>query len=680
VLQMKPLDDTRYDDILESAMNRLPALCPTWTDYNAHDPGVTLIELFSWYEEMQRYHLDRMTPQIRRRLLALLNAEPKHSAPARCLVDLSGHTGVWPEGTTFHTDEDIVFELAETVQIAKTQLSGVVVTDGKREIDVTNLIGLDETVIQPFLYGGEKTSLVLKFRGVEESILRLWICVSEPEECPRNPFGNDDQMPRTITWYWNGKEIVPEQDETHAMSITGFVTLPVTPCEEGELHLVLTDPGCEEVVRIQAIKVGMCPAIQQQTHRKLFSETVAAGAATKVELCYTPAVEGQIIAFLRGEHGWEQIMSTGDERTDLGRRLTFDTSHAVQDGEANLMLVCISMYYLQDTFLSSDGLPDQEITLPLEGRYPVGDMQLICDSLDLDGEIRPMLWHRVYDLNMCGPRDRVFSYDAVRESLVFGDGLHGAIVPAGDNAILIASLRISERSLGNIPGGDVLYLPDGGELFTCTPAVGGAETETLQAAANRFLNEMANTHKCATADDYARIAMHTPGLRVARAKALPGVNMDDPTGQTVGSVVSVIVIPYSQSKCPVPDQRFLQAVKEELEKYRPICTAVDVRPPRYFKISVQIRIWGDRTVAEETIRERMNEWLGEHDIGAVLSHNSLSLYLQKQPGVWKIDRLELGAASGGCRKSGTGDIILPLDGIAYLDKLELEIKSQYHYT
>jgi len=103
VLRTKRLDDQSYDEILESAMNRLPALCPTWTDYNAHDPGVTMLELFSWYEEMQRYHLDHTTEEIRRRLLALLNEAPRPAEPARCLVDLSVKRGVWPEGTPFHT-------------------------------------------------------------------------------------------------------------------------------------------------------------------------------------------------------------------------------------------------------------------------------------------------------------------------------------------------------------------------------------------------------------------------------------------------------------------------------------------------------------------------------------------------------------------------------------------------
>ena len=37
--------DRRFDDLVETGRSRLPSLAPRWTDYNAHDPGITLMEL-----------------------------------------------------------------------------------------------------------------------------------------------------------------------------------------------------------------------------------------------------------------------------------------------------------------------------------------------------------------------------------------------------------------------------------------------------------------------------------------------------------------------------------------------------------------------------------------------------------------------------------------------------------
>ena len=53
MLVPRKLDDQSFEQILQEAEGRLPWLCPAWTDHNAHDPGITLLELMAWYKEMQ---------------------------------------------------------------------------------------------------------------------------------------------------------------------------------------------------------------------------------------------------------------------------------------------------------------------------------------------------------------------------------------------------------------------------------------------------------------------------------------------------------------------------------------------------------------------------------------------------------------------------------------------------
>ena len=42
----------RFQDLMEIGRAQLPALAPEWTDHNAHDPGITLLQLFAWLAEM----------------------------------------------------------------------------------------------------------------------------------------------------------------------------------------------------------------------------------------------------------------------------------------------------------------------------------------------------------------------------------------------------------------------------------------------------------------------------------------------------------------------------------------------------------------------------------------------------------------------------------------------------
>ena len=63
----------------KSSSNRrrlIPKRVPEWTDENAHDPGITFIELFAWLTEMQRYFIGRVPDKNRRRFLDLLGITP----------------------------------------------------------------------------------------------------------------------------------------------------------------------------------------------------------------------------------------------------------------------------------------------------------------------------------------------------------------------------------------------------------------------------------------------------------------------------------------------------------------------------------------------------------------------------------------------------------------------------
>lgn len=71
VLHARNLDDQTYEEIVKAAKGRLPWLCPAWTDHNAHDPGITILELMAWYKEIQQYHMNQFTDELRWKLLKL---------------------------------------------------------------------------------------------------------------------------------------------------------------------------------------------------------------------------------------------------------------------------------------------------------------------------------------------------------------------------------------------------------------------------------------------------------------------------------------------------------------------------------------------------------------------------------------------------------------------------------
>ena len=87
-LPLPDLDDRRWDDLVEEGRSLIPFYAPEWTDHNAHDPGITLLELFAWLAEMELFELNQISDRQRRKLLALAGVMSKPASPAHALLRL----------------------------------------------------------------------------------------------------------------------------------------------------------------------------------------------------------------------------------------------------------------------------------------------------------------------------------------------------------------------------------------------------------------------------------------------------------------------------------------------------------------------------------------------------------------------------------------------------------------
>jgi hypothetical protein len=67
------LDDQSYADLVESARALIPTSDPEWTDHNASDPGIALVELFAWLAEMQMFRANAVPDRHIATFLRLLN-------------------------------------------------------------------------------------------------------------------------------------------------------------------------------------------------------------------------------------------------------------------------------------------------------------------------------------------------------------------------------------------------------------------------------------------------------------------------------------------------------------------------------------------------------------------------------------------------------------------------------
>ena len=87
------LDDRAFDDLRAELIRRIPIHAPEWTDHNASDPGIALIELFAALGDNLLYRLNRVPEAARLEFLRLLAIAPKPARVAGAMVRLEARRG-----------------------------------------------------------------------------------------------------------------------------------------------------------------------------------------------------------------------------------------------------------------------------------------------------------------------------------------------------------------------------------------------------------------------------------------------------------------------------------------------------------------------------------------------------------------------------------------------------------
>src|SRR4249919_108342 len=112
------LDDRTFQDLVDDAKRLVQQRCPTWTDHNVSDPGVTLIEAVAQMIDQLIYRLNRVPDLNYVKFLELIGVELRPPAAAR------GATTFWLAAP----QPELVLVRAETeVATARTDIHAPIV-------------------------------------------------------------------------------------------------------------------------------------------------------------------------------------------------------------------------------------------------------------------------------------------------------------------------------------------------------------------------------------------------------------------------------------------------------------------------------------------------------------------------------------------------------------------------
>jgi len=636
--QLAPdLFDRRFGALLEMGRARLPALAPEWTDHNAHDPGITLMELLAWVAEAQLYALSRRPRRDERvAYAALLGLAPGGTRPARGLIwpdprDPRSPAATFAKSVVIPADAAVSVLNAETPTFRPTHrllwAPGRVhrletrLADG-RTIDHTTTNERGGVAFSPFgESAGRRDVLAMTFRCRDDAGL----------------FGARRQDAKGALWAIGIRAAAPSG---------GAAAGPTEPAPACRSSLAATLVAGDERMPLKVVADSTGGLLA--TGALLLDLDGVAGSPRELTIeLHAPEGFARPPRFLRIEPGVVPI--------EQGRVIARELHKA-------------------------NGMPDWSFQLNVPGlRFAAGEDPL---KLEVDEALGVRTWSRCERLSDRGPDERVFELDAGSGRITFGNGINGGIPPA--EAQVLASYAVCDGEQGGVARNRQWRVAGFQGAFGVNPdpVAGGAAPSGWIDQRREGRRRSREEHALVSAEDVADAAKALPLLEVVRAWVLPPHEKAPRTG--VVTLVAMRGGPAGKEPARIPEsRRWLEAIRRQLVARMPLGTRLVVSAPRYVDFFLRATLVAepgrDPAAVQEAVRKELNRRLVESAAGdpprrpgVPVTRRDLAAWIRAVEGVKGVAELRLIRASG----QEEDEIRVPRGGLPRFDAVRsvIEVK------
>lgn len=362
-----------------------------------------------------------------------------------------------------------------------------------------------------------------------------------------------------------------------------------------------------------------------------------------------------------------------------------------------------------DAHSTGDGSIFGEISLtfgahcpPQTFESPVSDVEF-GEPPEVDTRWRDFT--RVDDFDTSRPTDPHFTLDALTGEIVFGDGENGQVPQSPDDEsrenIRVIAYRTTAGDGGNVAAESLTSVAEPFDINLSDAlkslrvvnrrgATGGALRETLEEAKTRARGDLKTRYQAVTSEDYEYLARATPGLRVARSKAIPlyKPGMANFPSQEAPASVTVVVVPYSLAVKPVPSEAFLRTICRHLDKHRLVTTKVYVIAPAYVQVSVQatvsLRVGFEAAPVLQRVETGLNNFLRPLPVetdpastgwpfGRTVFKSEIYQVIELVEGVDCVERVVLTATGADIARDADGNIVIPPHALVFPGEHRIEV-------
>jgi Baseplate J-like protein len=689
-LQPPNLDDRRFKDLFEELRDLIPRYAPEWTDHNLADPGITMMQLFSWLGEIVLYRLNRVPDRNYIKFLQLIGVEQKPAVPAKAeltfmLVLPNLATTIFiPKGTQISAkvespppsalatptlppepEEPVIFETDEPLIAIAATLATVLAINSTGFTDYTEANQIPQQRYPAFgISPRDGNALLLGFVSNDPfptMEMNLYVRVfTEPNNATEHRCDlpeNEIRPSATIAWeYWNGSDwskLSLIKDETRALTRSGHVYFQ-TPKLAGMQKRVF-GAAIEPQYWIR------CHLVRSQYENPpeldaVLTNTVRATAVTTVK---------------------DEVIGSSD---------------GLPNQSFNLLNFPI---FAQTVRPVEERLREQMTRTPNpnEAERAVWNRELQERELikgfllEIDEGQGAEPWEEVEDFFNSLPRDRHYILNRTIGEIATGNGERGRIPIAGINNLVVRYYRYGGGVNSNIPAGGIADLQTniaGVDTVTNNwAAEGGDDEESIADTKARAPKELKARDRAVTNQDFEFLAQQTPGVRVRRAHALPLFHPQFPDTPIPGAI-TVIIIPESKSPKPIPSEGTMQTVCAYLNRHRLLTTEVFIAPPKYVQVKVEATVLARpsanpaavKTHIEMVLNTYLHPLTGGEDglgwpLGGEVIHSEVFRRVLSVDGVQRIDELRI--VIDGDRLLPCTDAPIPKNFLVFSDGHDIDV-------
>ncbi len=675
------LDNEYFDDIFENARNKVASLFPEWTDFNYHDPGITMIEMLAWLKESQQFYINKIGPKNINKFLKLLGVERRTKVPSVTDVSILYDKDITAlKGTKLHAG-DICFEADRRTYISSSSIDICVCDYGEEKniIDHGQFYFGGNLYILPFIRNDSGVFYIGFDKPLAENeIHTIWFNVMSDDGIGRNPVTDPDSFIPLVDIemeYFDGLNwrSIAYNDETYGFLFPGRIGFsPESPhckCavaghEAYYIRFSITGGEYDALPVIKNINFNLLPVTQRDTQAEYFDFP----AADRISMFTELAIIGNTRIFLKGKDGMFTPVRSFIKQTDPD---TGEVTCEISGGagsEGVRAVNYVTDFVLDDALGFGSGLPFQ--------KYDLDTKELEYDTFALMSELpgtggKYVEWKKVRDFSASGTDDFVYVLDTEHGTITFGDCVHG-MAPEGD--ILIIGYSLTRGADGCVTKGKICEI-DGYErseiyIENLRGSTGGMDEETTDDCLLKAQKLLETTETIVTNEDCENAVDGTQGLRIEKCKVIKNDRSD-------GLVTAVVVKPYARGGMGVPCERYIRNILAALEPRRMVGSYFRIVRPEYAEVSVYVDVTVSRKYSNPRARvyDAVTEFFSavNDEFGAEIIYSKLYELIDSLECVLSVNVLTMQVEGSDAERTREGDLILAMNAAPYLTDVDIMI-------